>query len=518
MADFRLKRDSIHDKFLRCRKKVVVFGGGFANGKTASACVRAIQMATDYPGSNGLIARSTYPKLNDTIRTEFEKWCPKEWIQSFPKSSSASNTCTLTNGSKINFRYIAQTGKNTEHTSSNLLSATYDWIVVDQMEDPEIVYKDFVDLLGRLRGSTPYDPPPGTPYDETAQSTGPRQFIITCNPSRNWLYKKLVKPLKMYKEKGVVTEDLLVDDDTGEVIIELFEGSTYENKDNLEKDFIRTLEIAYVGQMRDRFLLGEWAAYEGLVYPQYDPSLHCVPRSWILDYYKELRLRGVVPTWIEGYDYGLAKPSCYLCGFVDHAGNVFILDGFHKAEYPIDEQKTRIWDVRRERIDLKESRVMDMHVLADPAIFKRAPTDKAKVGRTVANMFFDTPNRVRMHMALNNLSAGIPHVQSYLTPIVGHTNPFTGDSPAPLLYFAEELLFIDSEISTYAWKKDIRDEVREEPQDKDDHSLDVIRYMVASRPKVADVMKSAPAPAPAYLQWHEQPEQVDTRRRSYGRQ
>jgi hypothetical protein len=33
--------------------------------------VKALQLAKDYPGSNGLIARSTFPKLNDTIRKEF---------------------------------------------------------------------------------------------------------------------------------------------------------------------------------------------------------------------------------------------------------------------------------------------------------------------------------------------------------------------------------------------------------------------------------------------------------------
>ena len=37
-----------------------------------------------------------------------------------------------------------------------LLSATYDWIGLDQIDDPGITHKDFLDLLGRLRGDTPY--------------------------------------------------------------------------------------------------------------------------------------------------------------------------------------------------------------------------------------------------------------------------------------------------------------------------------------------------------------------------
>jgi hypothetical protein len=39
------------------------------------------------------------------------------------------------------------TVRSTETSSSNLLSATYDWIVVDQIEDPEITEKDFLDFL-----------------------------------------------------------------------------------------------------------------------------------------------------------------------------------------------------------------------------------------------------------------------------------------------------------------------------------------------------------------------------------
>jgi hypothetical protein len=46
-------------------------GGGFGNGKTTAGVVKALELAKDYPGSNGLIARSTFPKLNDTIRKEF---------------------------------------------------------------------------------------------------------------------------------------------------------------------------------------------------------------------------------------------------------------------------------------------------------------------------------------------------------------------------------------------------------------------------------------------------------------
>ena len=203
---FQIVEKGLQDRLINSRKKIQIFGGGFANGKTSGATIQALELARMYPGSNGLIARSTYPKLNDTIRKEFIKWCPDDWIASFPKSANSTNTCTLTNGTEINFRYIQQQGKRTEGSTSNLLSANYDWIVVDQIEDPEIVEKDFNDLLGRLRGSAQY-----IGDDSTMPETGPRWLIVTLNPTRSWVYKKIILPYHKWLKDGQMHENLLVE-------------------------------------------------------------------------------------------------------------------------------------------------------------------------------------------------------------------------------------------------------------------------------------------------------------------
>ena len=120
MATYKIHEGSLNERFLASRSKIQFFGGGFANGKTATTCIKMINIAKDYPGANLLMARSTYPKLNDTLRKEFLKWIPASWIQSFPKSANGSNTCTLTNGTTINFRYITQQGKiGTKATTTN---------------------------------------------------------------------------------------------------------------------------------------------------------------------------------------------------------------------------------------------------------------------------------------------------------------------------------------------------------------------------------------------------------------
>lgn len=502
MPEYRLLEGTPQAQFDMLRSKVQVFGGGFGNGKTAAAVVlKALKVARDYPGCNILIARSTYPKLNDTIRKEFLKWCPEKWIKSFPLSKNADNTCTLINGSTINFRYIQQQGKSNDdsggQTTSNLLSATYDLIIVDQLEDPEIVEKDFNDLLGRLRGNARY-----IGRDPTMPLTGPRWFIACVNPTRNWVYRRLIAPYKKYMDTGVIDDNLLCErhprdidglpnpdadkpvlDANGEPILlmSLVEGSTYTNKHNLGADFIQALESIYVGQSRDRFLYGEWAAYEGLVHPDFDELQHCIPRQHMLDHLWELRSTGVIPQFVEAYDFGITEPCCYLIAYTDRYKNVFIVDGFYKPEekFSIQEQQTRIWEIRN-NLDCEEDEIR-----ADPAIFRRTIVQKNSASKTIAQLFKEGDNGVNMRAADNEVLRGITKVNMYLAPAGSHRHPINGGYDAPHLFIASELVEVIGEFGSYYWKADTSGKRIDEPIDKNDHGMNTIKYLLSRQPDLA---------------------------------
>ncbi len=510
-ATYKYTEGSLHDNFHKSRAKIRIFGGGFGNGKTAASVVLALNLCRDYPGSNGLIARATYPKLNDTIRKEFLKWCPKSWIKSFPRSANGSNTCTLTNGTTINFRYIQQQGKATgEQTTSNLLSATYDWIVVDQMEDPEITHKDFLDLLGRLRGMAVYQG-----EDTSMPSSGPRWFVITTNPTRNWVYKKLVQPIHKYIEGGTVVEELIWDEDDKSPMIELFEGSTYENKDNLEADFIKTLEATYTGQMRDRFLLGKWAAYEGLVFPLWNSATQVVYHSDMLRWYKrQFEEFQRMPGIIEGYDYGLAVPSCYGFFFTDVDGNVHLLDGYYEKEMSIDDQAKKINEIRKQYIDMLPFAKPRLVVNADPSIFKRTASGRSKtVGESTASIFSnDDVNPIHMQAGNNNVANGIMKISSFVKPRAAHKSPYDGNHPAPHLYVSDKCDWFEDEIAAYNWQKDTVGDTVDKPIEKNDHAMTMIKYALSHRPKVAAIVPKKLQLEDAMFRWHEVNEQSRGRR------
>lgn len=520
---YRVHEGSLQEQFDALRTKIQVYAGGFANGKTAASCVlKALTYARDYPGSNGLIARSTYPKLNDTIRKEFLKWCPKHWIKSFPMSQNGSNTCTLTNGTTINFRYIAQQGTSADgQGTSNLLSATYDWIIVDQIEDPEIVEKDFDDLLGRLRGMTPYNGD-----DRTMPRTGPRHFVITCNPTRNWVYKRIIRPFHMWKEAGLITDNLLCErdgktdepkyDEDGNLIMMLgvVEGSTYDNADNLEDDFIRTLESTYRGAMKKRFLMGGWASYEGLVYPQFDPMTHVLSYSDIMDYLGDLQAQWYDLNWIEGYDFGIAVPSCYLLGVADAWGNVFVIDGFYQPgeTFPVEDQRDAIIDMRKSYGVPGRTPIM-----ADPQIFRRTTATKRTIGQSTVDIFHDSGKGVRMVRGNNDILNGIIKVSTYLAGNRMHPHPLTGAHGAPHMYIADTLDFMQDEFGTYMWNVNGKGEREDKPKDKDDHAMDTVKYMLSRRPEIAQLPKYAVPKKPSYMAWQERdPVAADPRMHRHG--
>jgi hypothetical protein len=504
MPNYRLEKDSLQWGFNQSRAKLQIMGGGYGNGKTTAAVVKALQLAKDYPGSNGLIARATYPKLNDTIRKEFMAWCPKNWVKRRPTQDD--NTCYLTNGSVVNFRYVSQKGKAREDGSStsNLLSASYDWIVVDQIEDPEITHKDLLDLMGRLRGATPYRPT--DVEDKTMPSTGPRWLLLTANPSPNWFYKEIIKPYVTYKKTGVKLEKLLLDEETGLPMMDLFEGSTYTNKANLSPDYIKGLESMYKGQMRVRFLEGKWAAFEGLVHEGYNADENGITRHQALLHLEDCLRRHVKVKVVEAYDFGLVSPSCYMFGFVDDWGRVIILDGYYKPNFPYTEQPDAIRAIRAEyaAYDIRFGEPVE----ADPAIFKKIVIAGLKnTGESIGKIYRSEYN-LHMRPASNDIISGIAKVNGYINGLKHVPHLITKELGSTLLYVCNELTWFDDEISNYYWKKNPTGEAIDEPQDHGDHAMNCVKYMVSHLPVPSKIEPPAHALPKPWLFWREEEDKV----------
>jgi hypothetical protein len=503
MPTYRLEEGSVQWQFHNSRQKIQIFGGGYGNGKTTAMAVKALNICKLYPGCNGLLARSTYPKLNDTLRAVFLTWCPPNWIKRRP--TQEDNTVYLHNGSVVNFRYIAQRGKKTESgdTTSNLLSATYDFIGVDQIEDPEITHKDLLDLMGRLRGHTPYKPLEGED-DPSMPSSGPRWLMLAANPSQGWFYREIVKPYHLWKQTGHVSERLLVDPDTQLPVIDLFEGSTYTNKANLDRDYMMLLEASYKGQQKARYLEGKWEAFEGLVHPSYDRVTHTLPRDFAITYLQDCLRRHVKVQPIEMYDFGLTSPSVYMMGFVDDYGRVIIIDGYYQGDFSYEDQPIAIKEIRMRYIGMLE--FGKEPIIADPAIFKKNVVSGRKTGESVAKLLSDGTG-LSFKPGNNDIPSGIAKVNAYLGghPKIPHL--VTGAYPGPLLYFVDDMQFVEDEISSYYWKKHTATgQNTDEPQDHNDHAMNAIKYGLSFRPEPSQIILPSSERPKAWMFWHEEPD------------
>ena len=469
MAKFRLIKNSAQEKYLKSTSRIQLMGGGFANGKTALTCVKILNIAKDYPGSRGVFARSTRPKLEDTVKPEFFKWCPPDWIEKMP--TEKHNDVKLKNGSTIHFRHVRQEGKAKSENTSNLLSATYDWAAVDQIDDPSFTHKDFMDLQGRLRGTTKY-----VGDDKTMPLVGPQWLLMTCNPTRNWVFRELVNPYHIYKRSGIVTEKLLYNKNARKCILDVYEASTYTNVHNTGQEYVDSLVASYKGSMAQRFLEGKWGAYEGLVYPEFDQVNHVYAESEINDYVEQVIQSGEFGI-IEGYDHGIVVPSCYMLGIVDKYQNVYIVDGIYETGVKIPEFSDRIREIRRRRNILP-----DQPIWADPAIFRATNTSKQLVGEAVSQMYLE--EGINMRRGNNNIESGVAKISSHLAIQSLHYNQIRGVFGAPYLYFSAKLEWLVNEIGDYYWNKNIAGDNVDKPRDTNDHAMDTLKYMYSGRPRI----------------------------------
>jgi phage terminase large subunit-like protein len=105
-------------------------------------------------------------------------------------------------------------------------------------------------------------------------------------------------------------------------------GSTYENKANIDKNYIKTLENLPEDEKQMR-LYGQFTRLGGLVYPEFDKQIHVIPHF-------EPDPRQF--TILAGMDFGADHPTAFILIGVDVSGQVYVFREY-KAVAPINDHK-----------------------------------------------------------------------------------------------------------------------------------------------------------------------------------
>lgn len=391
MPTVTLKASDQQRRFLASTADTVVFQGGARSGKTWAGALKALLLAHEYQCAGMLVAPS-YPQLKQAMMPELigiggelgllDKWT---W-------NKADNVITFPSGSRIWLR--------TASIPESLLGVTLGWAVGDEVALWSRQAYDY--LQGRIS-----DP------------SGPRIVCFTFTPkgTAHWTYRSLAE-----------SRDGL------EVI-----RATSRDNPTLPKDYHERAdrELGVGSLVWRQEVLGEYVAYEGLVYPEFDETLHV----------KQPPADGIA-TAIGGIDWGWTNNGVALVIGIDGEGNAWLL------EEVVQQRKELSWWAET------------LQVL----------TDRYNVAKWYADP--SEPGNIE-HMR----RAHLPVAQA-MNEVVPGITAVAGRFASRRLFLAPDCTVTRAELRAYCWKQQRDGTIRnDEPQKVNDHCMDALRYAVIALQK-----------------------------------
>lgn len=381
-------------------------------------CITVLHWAVLHRGDY-LVARQFMPELKDTTYRTFKEICPPELIVEDRIADMIIRVKSSDGGvSSILFRGLEEPDK--------LRSLNLSGFMID--EAAQVSEAAFMLLQGRLRGK------------------GLRKGIIVQNPGgHNWCWRWFVK------------QDHINDPKVKSLFLNIQAPST-ENR-HLPDGYVETMKATWSIERVQREIMGSDDSFEGMVYSDFDRSVHVIQPFRIPDEW----------TRVIGIDHGYRNPSAWIYGAVDYDGTVYIYDEYYDKEKLIkDICKANIAKIGKTKIE--QARI-------DPSTRARRGT----TGLSDLDAYFESlPGGFPLLMANNDKTAGIDRVKTYLK-----VNPET-NKPRVML-FSTCVNLID-EISKYRYAeltpaRQGKINEKEEPMKVDDHACDAFRYLIMTRPE-----------------------------------
>ena len=230
----------------------------------------------------------------------------------------------------------------------------------------------------------------------------------------------------------------------------------YEFMEWADNPHLSKREIALLESTMDETALqsrryGKFCAREGLVYPEFDESVHVIPPF------------AVPPSWQDtvSIDPGLRNPLSAHWYAVDFDGNVYVVAEHYRAGADVDEHAAAIHAIS-EQIGWKRDAKGRIAAIIDPAADARTLASAKSVTELFAERGILASTRVD-----KDVFSGIAQVKSYLS----RKNNF------PDLYIFSSCVNLIREFKSYFWGNG------DSPVKRDDHAMDELRYYLMTKPK-----------------------------------
>jgi phage terminase large subunit len=156
--------------------------------------------------------------------------------------------------------------------------------------------------------------------------------------------------------------------------------------------------------LRQQLLEGDWGAFEGAAFQDFNRALHCIPRIQIEDFWERF----------ESMDYGISNPTAWLFWVVDGEGNLIVTDshyapGLPSETAPIILKKRQLW--------------RSAECFGDPASLAQRTSTVNRFGEasTIESEFADLG--VPLARAHNDPRAGYTRLRELIKPDPKHRFP-----------------------------------------------------------------------------------------------
>jgi PBSX family phage terminase large subunit len=240
-------------------------------------------------------------------------------------------------------------------------------------------------------------------------------WITTTPRGRNWVWQRFVR-----------------DENVDHYI---FHATSQDNV-YLDRSIIGSWEQSYVGDFAKQELGGEFIAFEGLIYPEFDRDLH----TSVLQpkHFKRV---------IAGVDWGFANPGVILVVGLDSDDRAYLVHEEYQRNRQIDDwanvakQLRDMWNITTFYCDPSE-----------PDYIKK----------------FNAQAGVTAQQANNSVLPGIQTMKARLMR--------QGDK-LPRLFINKSAVQTISEFESYQWAEN-KYGVRDEPLKTGDHAMDALRYAI----------------------------------------
>ncbi len=366
-----------------------LYSSGFGGGKTFAGCVEGLKLSMLYPGNRGLVGRLTTPAWRETTWKRLFEVIPPSLIKANGYNKTEKRI-TLKNGSEIIGAAFDKPIK--------LGSLELGWYLLDEaIEFPQATIKM---LNGRLRWA----------------KVPKRYGMLLTNPADkdHYLYDDFIaKPKPGHKA---------------------IMGSLDDNREHLPADYVEELESWRESDPEyfQRYVDGEWVAFEGRVYKKFGRKTHVLEPDEIPE---------IVETWV-GMDFGFSTPTAIIVIGICKDWDTYALEEFYQVGTTTDE-----W------IDVLKS-------MKDRWRFKKIYADPSEPG------YIETISRegLRITKANNDIALRLMTTRRRLA-----TRPSTGE---PAHFVSSRCPMLIKEMGTYRY-----DPKRpEKPLDKNDHAVDAQGY------------------------------------------